>query len=97
MPAPAAAQLPPLDAACPKCSYKPSAEVPACPKCAASLEGIVPPPHHLMQWIGAIDDFLSERPLLLPYAEPREHMQMICRRCAFRWPAAPEDQNKEVP
>ena len=48
------------------------------------------------QGIGAIDDVLSERPLLLPYVEPREHMQLICRRCSYRWPAAPEDGSKEA-
>lgn len=96
MPAPVESLLPPIDAACPKCGYAPSTETPACPKCAASLGDLVPAPHHLMQWIGDIDDVLSERPLMLPYFEQREHMQLICRRCSYRWPAAPEDGSKEA-
>lgn len=97
MPAPDATHLPLLDAACPKCGYTPSTEIPSCPQCATSLEQLVPPPNHQMMWVGAVDDYLADRPLVLPYVELREHMQITCRRCAFRWPAAPEDHIKEVP
>lgn len=95
MPAPVATPLPPLAAACPKCRYEPSAEIPSCPECSASLAAFVPPPHHQMLWVAAIDDYQAERPLLLPYAENREHMQITCRRCAFCWPAAAADGPKE--
>ena len=80
--------LPPLDAPCPKCEYEPSAIVPKCPECGEDLAGLVPPPAHQMQWVAAANDPLVERPVLLPYSEPSEHMQITCRRCSYSWPAA---------
>lgn len=96
MTTPVAPNLPPLDAACPKCRYEPSAIVPVCPECGTGLAGLVPPPAHQMQWIAATGDPMVDRPAPLPYPEPREHMQITCRRCAFRWPAATEDSSREA-
>ena len=87
--------LPPVDHTCPKCGYAPSREIPSCPECGAGLAGLVPPRYHEMTWMPVAGDALIERLATLPYQEPREHMQITCRRCAFSWPAAPGDSPKE--
>lgn len=96
MSTPVLVALPPLAAACPKCRYQPSDVIPSCPECSTSLAGLVPPLAHQMAWIPAAGDPYSDRPSPLPYQEPREHMQITCRRCAYRWPAAVEDGHQEA-
>lgn len=96
MSTPVLAALPPQEAACPKCLYQPSSLIPSCPGCGESLEKLVPPPAHQMAWIPAAGDQLADRPSPLPYEEPREHVQITCRRCAYRWPAAVEDGSQEA-
>lgn len=88
--------LPFIEDGCPKCGYEPCVQVPLCPECGKDLGKLVPPPAHQMVWIPAAGDDLAERPAPLPYREPREHMQITCRRCAYRWPAATEDSTSEA-
>lgn len=56
-----------------------------CPKCWAAAEV------HTLLWIPPAGDEVVERPLAIPYVEPREHMRVTCGRCGFVWAAAPAD------